>query len=263
MKRTPLYSLTGLVLGLGSPAGALLWRLYRQAHTSTLENFLRQELNDNSFFYWYMLIGTCLVFTVTGSILGWYDDRLEELNRASVDQAIHDSLTGLTTHSRLHELLAMEFKRRQDTHKPLSGLMIDLDSFDKINTGYGYAFGDNLLKDFAHLLRGCLRQGDIAARYGGEVFFCVLPGCDEITCREISDRIRTQTEKLDFPFGRPPVPLTVSIGTATIHQLYLADYRFLIDRCQANLQKAKVEGRNRVVQSVFLDKADMAHPISV
>jgi len=251
MKKSQLFAVIGFLLGWGAPLGALVLRFIALKAPAPPLAFADQEWAQYAFFYWYMLGGTSLVLTAVGFLLGKNQDAEDLRNILRVDEAIRDALTGLATHRRLHELFASEFKRHKDSNQPLSCLMVDLDDFRKINEAYGYAFGDAVLRDFAQLLRNCLRQGDVASRYGGEEFLCLLPDCDGQNALAVAERIRTGTEKLDFPMGKAPVKITVSIGAVTVHDIHRPDYYFMIAESTKNLRKAKAEGRNRTVQGVF------------
>ena len=255
MKKSQLFPLVGFLLGWGAPLGALVLEYVGQRAPQAPLDFLGQEWAKSPFLYWYMLLGTSLVLSLVGYLLGKSQDREDLRNLQRLQDAVQDALTGLITQSRLHELLAVQFKRHLDTEQPISGVMLDLDCFRKINEAYGRPFGDTVLKDFAQLLRHALRQGDTAARYGGEEFFCVLPDCDEKDAKAVAERIRTETEKLVFPMGKTPVKITVSVGAVTVHDSGRTDYRFLIEESEKNLNRAKEQGGNKTIESVFFDRA--------
>jgi len=258
MKKAQLFPIIGFLLGWGAPLGALVLMFLWRGFPSPPLQFASEEWARNSFLYWYMLVGTSLVLAIMGFLLGRNQEAEDLRNRMRMEEAIRDALTGLATHRRLHDLFASEFKRHMDSKQPLSCLMVDLDGFRKINDAYGHALGDAILRDFAQLLRNCLRQGDTAARYGGEEFFCILPDCAEESAKAAAERIRAETEKLAFPMGKTPVRITVSIGAVTVHDMRRSDYRFMIAESGKNLSKAKSQGRNRTVQTVFFDKAETA-----
>ena len=90
-------------------------------------------------------------------------------------QALHDSLTGLPNRvlfmDRLTQAMARQ-KRRPDFR--FAVLMIDLDSFKRVNDTQGHQAGDQLLVEVAKRLSGALRSMDTVARMGGDEFAVLL-----------------------------------------------------------------------------------------
>ncbi|MEI4271325.1 diguanylate cyclase [Klenkia sp. LSe6-5] len=110
---------------------------------------------------------------------------LERLARA----ADRDQLTGLANRRRWDELSAVEAARASRTGRPLTYLLLDLDHFKAFNDTYGHQTGDALLQDFATAASGCLREGDLIARWGGEEFAVALPDCTSQQARVVAERI--------------------------------------------------------------------------
>jgi len=74
MKRSQLFAVIGFLIGWGTPLGAIILRYLILGPSLSPLLFINQEWAQYSFFYWYMLIGTCLVLTITGYFLGRYED---------------------------------------------------------------------------------------------------------------------------------------------------------------------------------------------
>lgn len=107
-------------------------------------------------------------------ILGVVDDVTErKAAEARIAHLAHyDSLTNLPNRTLFREQLEKElsFVRRGGQ---LAVFYIDLDHFKGINDTLGHPVGDDLLKEVAVRLSGCLREADLIARLGGDEFAIV------------------------------------------------------------------------------------------
>ena len=88
--------------------------------------------------------------------------------------AHHDRLTGLPNRVALEHYLPRAQQRCRTNHSCLALFYLDLDGFKPINDQFGHAVGDQLLREVAIRLRGCLREGDLVARLGGDEFLMLL-----------------------------------------------------------------------------------------
>jgi diguanylate cyclase (GGDEF)-like protein len=245
MKKSFLFALTGGLLGLGAPLGAFFFSWFFYHPSVQFRDFLLIQCDENHFFYSYMLIGTCLSYSLFGFVLGRYADKIHEKNQLLSKEALTDPLTGLGNHRFLHEEFQKLYQDRRDHSEPISCLMMDLDLFKKVNDTYGHPSGDRVLADFARIIRKGLRPGDIATRYGGEEFLCILPRCGKDEAVEAGERVRREMEKYVFYFNNREVRVTVSVGAAT-HRDRIQGYQALIQSADQALYQAKSQGRNRV-----------------
>lgn len=122
---------------------------------------------------------------------------------------MHDILTGFFNRAYFEE----ELKRFQDgRYMPITILMCDIDGLKLVNDTFGHDAGDQLLIATSRLIRHAVRQGDVAARIGGDEFAIILPRADELIAQSICKRIRTQIERYNESNGG--VPVSVSLGYA-------------------------------------------------
>ncbi|MGP1613715.1 MAG: diguanylate cyclase [Pollutimonas bauzanensis] len=159
-------------------------------------------------------------------------------------EATHDSLTGLLNRGALaHNLQQLEGVLDQ---VPMSLLMLDMDHFKKINDSHGHSVGDQVLRQFASILRQQVRKSDFAARYGGEEFVAVLMGSTPQDAMEVAQRIRRQAETSHvYNHDGKKVPFTVSIGVAGFRAGETFDD--VARRADDRLYQAKQQRRNCVV----------------
>jgi diguanylate cyclase (GGDEF)-like protein len=112
-----------------------------------------------------------------------------------------DSLTGLANRRAWDAALA---------GLPLGGAVVlfDLDEFKPVNDTHGHAVGDVVLRTFAATLHGCVRDGDLVVRLGGDEFGMLLPSGGESGARLVLDRL---AERWGSPHG-----VAYSTGSAVL-----------------------------------------------
>lgn len=88
--------------------------------------------------------------------------------------AFHDALTGLPNRRLLNDRLGQAMAVRQRSMCFGALVFLDLDNFKPLNDVYGHEVGDLLLVDAAQRLRGCVREEDTVARFGGDEFVVLL-----------------------------------------------------------------------------------------
>jgi len=167
------------------------------------------------------------------------------LHRIVERQALVDVLTGIANRRQCEDALAHEIARAERLGGPLTLVLADLDDFKAVNDLHGHTVGDDVLREFASVLRATVREADLAGRWGGEEFVLLLPGTDAAGGANLADRVRTAFAERAF-LGREGqvVHVTCSFGVA---QLALGTGpRELFSAADRALYRAKREGKNRV-----------------
>ncbi|MHA7853907.1 sensor domain-containing diguanylate cyclase [Marinobacter shengliensis] len=179
-------------------------------------------------------------------------ERTEELERANEQLkaiSLTDGLTHVANRRRFDEKLEIEWGRALRHEHELSLLLLDIDHFKRVNDELGHLTGDDCLVALAGILQAEVqRAGDLVARYGGEEFAILLPTTDSAGALLVAERIRkavagtpVATKEQDTP-----VPLTISVGVATMLPARGVSSPELVRRADEALYAAKDNGRNRV-----------------
>lgn len=104
-----------------------------------------------------------------------------------------DPLTGVADRKKLELEFLRRSENRSNADAPMSLLFIDLDDFKPVNDLFGHLVGDQILMQFACLLRNSFRDSDLVARYGGDEFVVLCSDCPTAVAEK---RIQLFREKL-------------------------------------------------------------------
>ena len=160
-----------------------------------------------------------------------------------------DELTGLANRRMFNYLIEREISRSRRYVRPFSLLMIDIDFFKKINDRWGHPVGDMVLRELGALMRENFRKLDVPVRYGGEEFAVLLPETALEDAIQLAERFRVTVEQASFMQGRERIPVTISLGVASIGNSPISedmDSEELLQFADRALYQAKQNGRNRI-----------------
>jgi two-component system cell cycle response regulator len=177
-----------------------------------------------------------------------YTERLRDNVQISIEMAITDALTGLFNRRYMENHLGTLVEQASARGKPLALLALDIDHFKSINDTHGHDAGDDVLRDFALRIKRSIRGIDLACRCGGEEFIIVMPETDMAVAASVAERLRRRiaTEPFAISEGTRTIPVTLSIGIATLRERDDTPAG-LLKRADQALYRAKRDGRNRVV----------------
>jgi diguanylate cyclase (GGDEF)-like protein len=157
--------------------------------------------------------------------------------------AYHDALTGLPNRSLFSKLLTEGIAQARRHERPLAVAFLDLDRFKQINDTLGHEAGDELLKEVARRLKGCVRNSDSVARLGGDEFVVLLPElADEQHAAIVAQKILITTAQPYKLLGQE-CRVTASIGIST-YPLDGLDEQTLKKNADIAMYQAKAEGKN-------------------
>jgi diguanylate cyclase (GGDEF)-like protein len=169
---------------------------------------------------------------------------LARLNAQLVEDSRRDPLTGISNRRALSDDLPMLESVHREQGETFAFALCDVDRFKPYNDRFGHLAGDQALRAIAATVRGALRSGDTAYRFGGEELLIVLRNACAQDAVTVAERVRAAVQRagLRHPDSEQGV-LTVSVGVAGGD----AEVGELLARADGALYEAKRGGRNRVI----------------
>ncbi len=158
----------------------------------------------------------------------------------TLEQALHDSLTGLPNRLLLRDRLDQALERSARQAGSVAALFVDLDAFKTVNDSLGHAAGDEVLVEAAKRILTCVRAGDTAARFGGDEFVVLLENVDGAQVADVAARVLDELER-PFEVRDRELIIGASIGIA----MSGADDDDLLRNADLALYRAKETGKGR------------------
>jgi two-component system cell cycle response regulator len=200
-----------------------------------------------------------------GDMLRVGNVRLRYFSTGTAEQLLFDRIYRMAVQDRMldvfrreyaMERLEEEFRLAKAGAVELSFIMIDLDRFKSINDTHGHDAGDIVLKEVCAVIKPLIGGNDTFARFGGEEF-CVLAACSLHDAAALAERIRRTVELSSVDYEGKHIPVTVSLGVASAHEILeptvstdtQPNMQELIRLADARLYQSKQGGRNRVTAS--------------
>ena len=123
------------------------------------------------------------VKSARGKVTHYLGTLTDVSERKSIENELHnlafyDPLTRLPNRRLLLDRLQQAMAVSARSEKTGAVMLIDLDNFKTLNDSLGHDIGDELLIEVAQRLESSVRQGDTAARMGGDEFVVMLEGLD-------------------------------------------------------------------------------------
>lgn len=131
------------------------------------------------------------------------------LNRATTDPVTH-----LPRRSHFERALERALEHAARDRTSLAVILMDIDHFKRINDLCGHGLGDAVLHLVGRCLRRSLRSDDVAARFGGDEFVAICPGCHPERMALPVRRLQQSIRQLCVPGDVAGLRITVSIGAA-------------------------------------------------
>lgn len=187
---------------------------------------------------------------------------IKDVERELLRLAHQDSLTGLANRRYFSERVSGVLKHASQNATPVLLALVDIDHFKSINDTYGHAVGDAVLAEMGRCLQHVVREGEVAARIGGDEFVVL---CHRIANDKAGEAfVHSLWERLHttVTVGEISVSVKMSIGAAICQGELTPDA--LMKFADEALYMAKEAGRDtyrlvtRGLSASLPDKVDRA-----
>ncbi len=159
---------------------------------------------------------------------------------------IHDSLSGLYDHQYFQRTLKVLVDSSRENDEPVSLILMDIDRFKNFNDSYGHFIGDEVIRDFADMVKHFCQGKDIAGRFGGDEFAIIMPNTEKGVARERATKLLEIVRRHVFKNCGHPLTFTTSIGLATTMDPGITNASGLFEAADSALYLAKKNGRNQL-----------------
>ena len=174
--------------------------------------------------------------------------------------AFTDPLTGLFNVRYLTQYVEERCKPMSGQPEPFALLCLDLDSFKPINDNFGHQKGDKVLRDLSALFQENIREGDIAARYGGDEFLIVLHGAGMEEAKMMAHRLCQLVEAYDPGLVHERLGVALHLGVSIGYGCFPQDGQdcaSLISAADAQMYHEKTDRKlGKLISSQGSDAAE-------
>ncbi len=176
-----------------------------------------------------------------------YMDTFYSNYEGALNPSIIDPLTGLYNHPYFKRFLELEVKRSLRHGYPVGLVMIGIDEPDRYNDSCGRSTGDMILRELARVIKGNVREIDLAARYGDDEIAVILPYYNKDNALIVVERIRRAFASHSFGDNAPVKPADINLCMGIAFCMTDASTAEELVRNAGNmLYLARKERKNRV-----------------
>ena len=164
-------------------------------------------------------------------------------NRLLEQKAFIDEHTGLPNKGRC-ELFVTDLSV---VERPTACIVFDLNNLKKANDTLGHSVGDQLIYNFARLLRNAIPVPNFVGRYGGDEFMAVI---DDATKEAVEAMLAELSRQVD-EFNRVHhgsngfIEISYAYGWALSTELPGCSFRVLFDKADRHMYENKMRAKER------------------
>lgn len=160
-----------------------------------------------------IILSQFIIVTVIYLIYGTFRlITLSRINHSLKQKAYLDQHTGLPNKSKCEELL-----KEDQAVKVFTGcIMFDMNGLKKVNDTLGHVAGDNLIVNFATIIRNAIPEKYFVGRYGGDEFIALLDDVTDEEAAAIENAVACAVQSYNEYLSGNGIPLSFASGYATL-----------------------------------------------
>jgi len=171
---------------------------------------------------------------------------LEDTSYSLKSESTQDPLTGLSSRRFFLQRGEQDIAFAKRHGQGLALLRLDVDRFRRLYGDYGDDAVDDILIWIARLLKSHARVEDTVARIGGAAFAILAPSTSPGEAMILAERLRIAVSKNPYQWQNVSVPMTASVGMATLGQHLDSDIGGLLKAAEDRLREARRSGGDKL-----------------
>lgn len=169
--------------------------------------------------------------------------KMSVLNKLLEQRAYTDAHTGLPNKDACEVFL----KNKETVAKHTACIMFDLNNLKIINDSKGHSKGDQLILNFARLLRNVIPKEDFVGRYGGDEFMVVIYNTSKTEIEDILMQLSREKDSLNSRGN--DMPIDYACGWAISDADGECTIQMLLDKADYYMYENK-QSRKKSMQSM-------------
>jgi diguanylate cyclase (GGDEF)-like protein len=171
--------------------------------------------------------------------------KLQEELLIAKEEKQTDFLTNVFNRRAYHNEIEKVEKNYSIFNNKYAIIFYDIDHFKRINDTYGHTSGDEVLKNFASILKKLTRTEDVIARYGGEEFIALVNYEKEEEILGYLTRVKNAISSTNFIYKEESIHIKFSAGVSFRNKY--DSYSDAKKRADELLYEAKSKGRDKII----------------
>lgn len=194
----------------------------------------------------YLEIGTAVDITILILIMLFRSleaVRIRHRNSQLEQKAFTDQHTGLPNKGRCEEF----FTDADLMQQPVGCIVFDLNNLKVANDTLGHSVGDQLIENFARLLRNAIPAQNFVGRYGGDEFMAVIYDASREKIEKILGQIQEDVQEFNrlHHGGSKFVEVSYACGWVLSTDFPDCSFRVLFDKADKNMYENKLAKRKQ------------------